>query len=87
MIDVIAHIGDPCIFCEIPHDDVQIGDCPGRQSLAMFLDAFRALESCACDEPFHLLPLEAQAILDELAACRLQTTLTKPWAIGETRGG
>ena len=23
------HRGDPCIYCDTPHDDVQIGNCPG----------------------------------------------------------
>lgn len=25
-----AHIGDPCIYCGVPHDNVGIGDCPNR---------------------------------------------------------
>ena len=24
------HWGDPCEFCGVPHDDVAVGDCPGR---------------------------------------------------------
>lgn len=24
-----AHLGDPCIFCKTPHDDVAPGACPG----------------------------------------------------------
>lgn len=26
----VPHQGDPCIFCGAPHDEVEIGDCPGR---------------------------------------------------------
>lgn len=25
-----SHIGDPCKFCGMAHDDVAIGDCPNR---------------------------------------------------------
>jgi hypothetical protein len=25
------HRGDPCIFCGTPHDEVEIGDCPGTR--------------------------------------------------------
>lgn len=24
-----AHLGDPCRFCGTPHDEVEIGPCPG----------------------------------------------------------
>jgi len=24
-----AHWGDPCRFCGTPHDEVEVGDCPG----------------------------------------------------------
>ena len=23
----VAHLGDPCVFCGIGHDDVPVGDC------------------------------------------------------------
>ncbi len=26
------HRGDPCIYCGIPHDEVPIGDCVGKQA-------------------------------------------------------
>ena len=25
-----AHVGDPCIYCHTPHDEVSVGDCPSR---------------------------------------------------------
>ncbi len=25
------HFGDPCIYCGTPHDDVEIGPCPGYE--------------------------------------------------------
>src|SRR3990167_6937410 len=25
-----AHVGDPCIYCGVPHDEVSVGDCPSR---------------------------------------------------------
>ena len=25
-----AHMGDPCIYCGVAHDDVSVGDCPSR---------------------------------------------------------
>lgn len=25
-----AHVGDPCIYCGVPHDNVGVGDCPNR---------------------------------------------------------
>lgn len=24
------HLGDPCIYCRTPHDDVKVGPCPAR---------------------------------------------------------
>lgn len=29
-LGVRGHVGDPCIYCGTPHDNVSIGDCPGR---------------------------------------------------------
>ncbi len=28
------HKGDPCIYCGVPHDDVEPGPCPGRKHKA-----------------------------------------------------
>jgi len=68
-INVTAHIGDPCIFCGCPHDEVEIGPCPARLSEAMYGDAIKELEKCARGHSFHLERLEARAILDELMVC------------------
>jgi len=27
----IGHIGDPCFYCNVPHDDVPVGPCAGRR--------------------------------------------------------
>ncbi len=24
------HYGDPCVYCGTPHDEVAVGNCPGR---------------------------------------------------------
>jgi len=69
MSSITAHIGDPCIFCGVAHDDVEIGPCPARQSRAMYADALRELRKCRRGDHFSLMRLEAQAILDELEAC------------------
>ena len=68
MINVTAHVGDPCIFCGVAHDDIVVGPCNGRQSEAMYEDAIKSLERCARGDGFELMRLEAQAILDELQA-------------------
>lgn len=26
-----AHVGDPCFYCDTPHDDVPVGPCAGRR--------------------------------------------------------
>jgi len=72
MINVTAHVGDPCIFCGVGHDDVESGPCPARQSEAMYGDAIQSLERCARGWSFKLERPEAKAILDELQA-RLHT--------------
>lgn len=28
-----AHRGDPCVYCDQPHDAVDVGPCPGREKL------------------------------------------------------
>jgi len=27
---VKLHEGDPCVYCGVPHDEVAVGNCPGR---------------------------------------------------------
>lgn len=27
----VSHKGDPCIYCNTPHDDVPVGACSGRE--------------------------------------------------------
>ena len=66
---ITTHIGDPCIFCNVDHDDVPPGPCCGRQSSAMYYDAVKELSKRTRRESYYLLPLEAQAVLDELRAC------------------
>jgi hypothetical protein len=28
-----GHVGDPCIYCGIPHDNVPVGDCLSRRKI------------------------------------------------------
>ncbi len=30
MANKAAHTGDPCFYCDTPHDAVAVGDCAGR---------------------------------------------------------
>ena len=64
-----AHVGDPCIFCGETYDTIVVGPCPMRQSAPMYAQAKQELRRCAFGGSFDLLPGEALAILDELAAC------------------
>jgi hypothetical protein len=31
----MKHYGDPCLHCGTPHDDVQVGECPGNSARAI----------------------------------------------------
>jgi len=36
------HLGDPCICCGVPHDEVAVGDCPRAHKCNQTKDALRA---------------------------------------------
>ena len=40
-----AHFGDPCIYCDCPHDEVAVGNCPGRPGLERTADMQLTIDS------------------------------------------
>ena len=61
------HLGSPCIFCYQAMENVQAGPCPERQGRAMLDCGLQELKRCAAGGKFDLLPLEALAVLQEIA--------------------
>ena len=37
-LTTLMHIGDPCEFCNVAHDDVEVGSCPGRIKNGILID-------------------------------------------------
>lgn len=31
ILEQVGHVGDPCIYCNLPHDEVKPGPCPARK--------------------------------------------------------
>ena len=66
-VETVDHIGTPCIFCHKEMENVEIGPCPARWGQVMLDCGLQELKLCAAGEGFNLLPLEALAVLQELA--------------------
>lgn len=67
LLSASEHHGDPCVYCGIPHDEVAVGDCPGRV-MVVDTDEARRLS----DENVRLLFRELHDIGDWRKASKSQ---------------
>jgi hypothetical protein len=68
----LAHFGDPCIYCGIPHDDVPPGPCRGDRTKKRFVTCLHCdYESAPLEPGIAKSAAEMHQALGPLHICQI----------------